>query len=250
MGTTILLLRHGETEANSKGVLQGQSESKLTANGREQAMALGAAIASHRVGKLRMPLCSTLYASDLSRASDTAQAVVDALGDTHHGLVLKRDVRLRERRLGPFQGLTVSQCASNHRALWRAFNSGDDTMLRACSGEPGAGENGGVETHDEMFARTAAVMTDIAAAHPGETVLVVSHGGFVHTAVCALSDLPDCEIPHIGNCSVTTLIAPDTGSGSQAWRAAAIGESATGDAQHGLSQSHRINVDMASRKVM
>ena len=99
--TTVLLLRHGETEANAAGVLQGQSESDLTARGKRQAAALGEALKA-RVSNENIRVSPTIYASDLRRASDTAQAVADAIG----GASVACDPRLRERRLGPFQGIS------------------------------------------------------------------------------------------------------------------------------------------------
>ena len=194
MSSTILLLRHGETEANSKGVLQGQSESDLTAKGRQQATELAASIRA-RLPALAMPLCSTVYTSDLRRTRDTAQAVVDALQNVllPSPPSLHPDARLRERRLGPFQGKSVADCARYHPRLWTAFNSGDDAAVKACV-ESGAGDNGGVEVNDEMSARAAEALSEIAAAHPGQSVLVVSHGGFVHMAICAMSGIGAEEV--------------------------------------------------------
>lgn len=194
MSSTILLLRHGETEANSKGVLQGQSESDLTAKGRQQATELAASIRA-RLPALAMPLCSTVYTSDLRRTRDTAQAVVDALQNVllPSPPSLHPDARLRERRLGPFQGKSVADCARYHPRLWAAFNSGDDAAVKACV-ESGAGDNGGVEVNDEMSARAAEALSEIAAAHPGQSVLVVSHGGFVHMAICAMSGIGAEEV--------------------------------------------------------
>ena len=189
---TILLLRHGETEANSKGVLQGQSESDLTAHGRKQAAELAASIRA-RLPKLVMPLCPSVYTSDLRRTRDTAQAVVDSLQHVLPSPKLHPDARLRERRLGPFQGKSVKDCARHHPRLWAAFNSGDDAAVKACA-ESGASDNGGVEVNEEMSARAAEALTEIAAAHPGESVLVVSHGGFVHMALCRMSGIRAEEV--------------------------------------------------------
>ena len=100
-----------------------------------------------------------------------------------------------------------------------------------------------------MTIRAVAVMREIAAAHPGESVLVVSHGGFIHHAVCAMSNLDEGEVPHIGNCSVTTLVAPAASSDAP-WHVLAVGEhaahrSATGG---GTSASApQLNVDLVGR---
>ena len=214
--TTILMLRHGETEANAAGILQGQSESSLTERGRTQAAQLGAAMKtrlanSHKVANI-------IYTSDLSRAVDTAQAVADALGS--HTLQL--DTRFRERRLGPFQGITTRDSATRFPKMWAAFNRGDLDGPRGAdllsSLEPGADD---VESAADMAARCMEALEAIATAHePGATILVVSHGGLVHTSVnCCKGDM-NMHVPHIGNVSVTTLVreAPSK------WHVQSVGE--------------------------
>lgn len=248
--TLVVLLRHGETEANSKGVLQGQSESPLTALGRSQAAALGSALGARVASSgFQQPLSHTVYSSDLSRASDTAQAVIDALSGegASRSFELRRDARLRERRLGPFQGLSVGECHRRHALLWNTFNSGEDDQMVACVNQPGASENGGVELRQDMTERAVAVMRDIAAAHPGESVLVVSHGGFIHHAVCAMSDLPEDEVPHIGNCTVTTLVAPAAAGSAAPWRVQSVGEHAAHGTKNGTGSQSRTNVDLVGR---
>ena len=63
----LLLCRHGETEANREHIIQGQSESDLTATGRAQAAALGQEL-SRRAAQPGPPLALTVYSSDLRRA--------------------------------------------------------------------------------------------------------------------------------------------------------------------------------------
>ena len=233
--TKILLLRHGETEANAAGILQGQSESALTERGRTQAVQLGAALKA-RAGS-HSQLATVIHTSDLRRAVDTAQAVADALG-AH---TLKLDTRLRERRLGPFQGITTRESATRYPKMWAAFNRGDLDGPRAAellpSLEPGAD---GVESATDMATRCMEALEAIASAHePGATILVVSHGGLIHTAVgCCQGDVG--AVPHIGNVSVTTLVreAPAT------WQVRNVGEAVV--EARGGADTH--NVDMAQAR--
>ena len=239
--TTLLLLRHGETEANAAGILQGQSESDLTARGRRQAQLLGAALRP-RIDRVRETLAPLIYSSDLRRAVDTAQAVADGVGGESTPLTLKCDERLRERRLGPFQGIPPSECARLFPRAWAAFNRGelDHADGRGAALEPDAD---GVETVDSMRTRAIAALDEIASSHPpGSTILLVSHGGLVFTAVmaCSPSDGSGAPIAHIGNCSVTTLQRADG-----VWRVESVGEVLAREEGEAVRSDAR-NVDMAS----
>ena len=210
----LLLCRHGETEANREHIIQGQSESDLTATGRAQAAALGEEL-SCRAAQPGPPLALTVYSSDLRRARDTAAAAVDALvgaGVVPAGaLRLATDERLRERRLGALQGRTTKEAHARWPQLWRAFQSDDGGAAAPRSSEPGADANGGIESADEVRRRAGAALAEIAAAHAGQRVVVVSHGGCIHSAIMAVcTDLSD--VAHIGNCSITTLVPAAAGS--------------------------------------
>ena len=86
----VLLLRHGQTDENAQGILQGQSQTELNDVGREQAARLA--------GRLRtwQPRAEILVTSDLARARQTAEAVASALD-------LECELRdaWRERGFGP-----------------------------------------------------------------------------------------------------------------------------------------------------
>lgn len=152
--TLLILVRHGETEWNASARIQGHTDIALNARGRRQAAALADAL-------LDCGACA-VYASDLSRASQTAAPVAAALG-----LPLRMDPRLRERAFGAFEGRSFAELAPVHPeacARWR----GRDPSFAA----PGGGER-----LDDFHDRVAGAALDIAAAHPGGVVVVVSHGG-------------------------------------------------------------------------
>jgi len=205
MPTTILFCRHGQTHWNVSGRLQGQLDTELDATGRMQAAALGVALAAR---PLDYPLANVVYSSDLTRVSETAAACIGlcyAAGSASPALRL--DTRLRERKLGPFEGLTDTESAQTHANEWRCFLRGTEVE--------------GVEGDTEVMARTSSCLRDIAAAHPGHTVLVFSHGGAIHCGVCSLTGAK--TLPLIGNCSITQLRVGD--DPNERWEAVSVGES-------------------------
>ena len=138
--TTLLLVRHGETAWNAEGRWQGHADIPLNARGREQAATLAELLAGERI--------AAIYASDLSRARDTADIVGARLG-----LPVVSDPDLREIDVGPIEGLTAEE--ANRVDGWQ--------------GEP-------KEAHT---ARTLAAIDRIASRHPDERVVVVTHGGSI-----------------------------------------------------------------------
>ena len=152
----ILLARHGETAWNALGRLQGATDIPLNDTGRDQARALGAALADAGI--------STVWTSDLSRARETGALVATALG-----LAAPRvEPALRERQFGVFEGLTRHECKSQHPEAWRA-------------GVAQTGTPPGGELRDVAAARLADALRRIASA-PAErdgAVLVISHGGIM-----------------------------------------------------------------------
>jgi broad specificity phosphatase PhoE len=143
--TTLLLVRHGETDWNRDGRFQGHSDVPLNETGRMQAAALATSLADERI--------DAVYASDLSRALDTAAPVADA-----HGLSVEQWPDLREKRFGTWEGLTRQEISERF----------PDTR---------PGHSGDGETSEEMTSRVLGALGRIAARHECETVLVVSHGG-------------------------------------------------------------------------
>src|SRR5215471_19472858 len=90
----ILLLRHGETDANAAGILQGHLQTHLNANGRAQAARL-----AERLARYEPPL-ARLVSSDLLRAIESTEAIA-----TSTGLSIEVDAAWRERSYGALQGI-------------------------------------------------------------------------------------------------------------------------------------------------
>ena len=175
MAASLLLARHGETDWNLERRWQGHAESDLTAHGREQARALGE--------RLRGRGIAAIYSSDLRRARDTAGIVGAGLG-----LPVELDEGLREVDVGEWSGLTTGEIEERF----------PDGAARRRAG--GTGWERG-ESVEAMSARIAAALVEIAAAHEGETVLVVTHGGPIRE-VRRAAGLTSEGWHHVGNCEV------------------------------------------------
>lgn len=164
--TELVLIRHGETAWNRERRMQGQTDTPLSEIGHAQARALGERMARDAF--------TTIYSSDLKRAWDTAAAIAQLSG---HEIV--SEPRLRERTFGVFEGLTYDEMTQRYPAEHARFS------LR----EPDYAVPGG-ESPRQFFERSLACLEDIAAAHPGETVLVVTHGMILDTAYRAAHQMP------------------------------------------------------------
>lgn len=151
------LVRHGITDWNVEGRYQGQSDTPLNETGLAQAQALAQELqAEQAAGKT----FSAIYSSDLRRASATAQILADALG-----LTVRLDPRLREINQGEWEGKEYRTIVAQYRELL-SVRAQDALAYRAPGGESTL----------EVAERVRAAADDIAAAHPAEIVLVVSHG--------------------------------------------------------------------------
>jgi broad specificity phosphatase PhoE len=166
--TELWLVRHGETDWNRQGLYQGQSDIPLNETGLAQAREAARQIAE--AGRS----FTALYSSPLSRAYHTAQETANLLN-----LPVRIDARLREINQGSWQGLNFDQVVEQFSDIVQAAEA-DPLNRRAPGGE----------TPLEVAERVAAAADDIARAHPGETVLVFSHGFALATLVCQARGIP------------------------------------------------------------
>jgi probable phosphoglycerate mutase len=189
--TNIILIRHGETAWNAERRLQGHLDIALNAEGERQAEALAAALAGERF--------DAIVASDLQRARQTADAVAG-----RHGVQVRIDRALRERCYGGFEGLLYAQIEERFPAQFAAWQRRDiDATL-----PPGVNRG---ETFREFNGRVVAAILGWAAAHPGQTLALVAHGGVLECAYRAALGLP-LETPRdfkIHNASINRFTASD-----------------------------------------
>ena len=153
--TQLIIVRHGQTEWNIKGIRQGNLDSRLTEKGMAQAKALAQ--------RLTREHFTALYSSDLGRAVQTAEEVASVTG---HEIIT--DPRLRERHLGIFQGLSGEEIKQKHPEEYKLHRSlGPDYVI------PGG------ESVKQQVARNIAYLNEIGSKHLGETIVVVTHGGVI-----------------------------------------------------------------------
>jgi broad specificity phosphatase PhoE len=147
--TIIYLVRHGETEWNAEGRCQGRADTDFTALGREQLRTLASELASVAF--------DAAYTSPLRRAIRTADAILDG-----RGLRARRVDELAELSYGSLQGTRFAEWPEALHASWRSnpwsvtFPEGESLAM--------------------VRERAVPAFDKIVRAHPGETVLVSSHG--------------------------------------------------------------------------
>jgi broad specificity phosphatase PhoE len=149
----IAFVRHGQTDLNRGGRLQGRIDAPLSALGRDQAAALGRGFASAPVARV--------LSSPLQRAHDTATAIA-----TPHGLAVEIDERLIELDYGAWDGQKLTDVPAADWAAWRH--------------DPGFAPPGG-ERLSDVTARVTAFCTDVLAE---DLVVAVSHVSPIKAAVC------------------------------------------------------------------
>jgi len=180
---TLILVRHGETEWNLDGRIQGHSDSPLTARGSQQGRQAAERLAGMNI--------SAVYASDLGRALDTGELIA-----APHGLEVRTMLGLRERCYGAFEGKTAEEIRA----------SDPDGFERWLSDRQRLAPPGG-ETQAELAGRVMRALHEIAGAHLGETVAVATHGGPIKSALFAVLDIPvdSWDRAWVSNGSVTVL---------------------------------------------
>ncbi|NUU05461.1 histidine phosphatase family protein [Leifsonia sp. C5G2] len=153
--TFISLVRHGQTDWNLAKRIQGSSDIPLNDTGRAQAETTGRALAGGRF--------DAIYASPLSRALDTARIIAGHVGLGEPGTI----PAVAERQYGEAEGLT-----------------GEQILARWPEGAPVPGR----ESREQVVARALPALRELGEQHPGENVIVVSHGGVISSLVRHVTD--------------------------------------------------------------
>ncbi len=172
----LILVRHGETEANVNGTLEGRTPGELTEKGLFQARRLGE--------RLREEKIDIIYCSDLKRAMDTAHEIKKFHPDVP--IVFVKE--LRERDLGPFEGKTKEEIGMD-KDVSAAFVAME-----------------GAETSEAMFGRANAFLSRVLAKHVNDSVLFVAHNGILKAIIAAIEKraMDDIiKLNFLDNCSVT-----------------------------------------------
>lgn len=185
--TTLILIRHGETDWNNELRFQGQADTELTETGRQHGRAAAEALRGEEI--------AAIYASDLKRARECAEMVAEVAQ-----VAVKSSPALREARFGDWEGLSLSEVEARYPELLQAWF--EDSL----SHRPPHGE-----TLQKLYARVRKFLGRIAKRHRGQTVVVATHGGPIKAAVChALqANLTAFRKIRIDNGSMTRLEVSD-----------------------------------------
>jgi probable phosphoglycerate mutase len=180
----VVLWRHGRTQWNVEGRVQGQSDIPLDDVGVAQAKAAASRLAALRPHRI--------VSSDLVRAAHTARALGDLTGTE-----VELDPRLRELNFGEREGLTWREAWTKFPDGMKAWTEGDETQI------PGS------ETHRQAGERFAAALHDLLVDLPAEGVMVVvAHGAVLRTGACAFLEIPETHwatFGGLGNCAWSVL---------------------------------------------
>jgi broad specificity phosphatase PhoE len=181
--TVLILVRHGETSANIDSVWHGSIDTPLSERGERQASRV-----AQYLGEA-FPDATGLYASDLQRARLTADAIGEVLG-----LPTRLDEDLREYHLGSWEGKPYSELYRVHK-FWHHIKA-----------DPDFAPHGG-ESPRQVASRLTAALRKIAADHPGERVVVVTHGGALSMAMGVILDGSYTKWRRVvANCAVSELV--------------------------------------------
>ncbi len=179
----LIIVRHGETEENVKGICQGQTPGQLTEKGIDQAKKLALRLKEEKFDKI--------YCSDLKRAVDTCAEIMKFHSDTE----VEQVKDLRERTKGIFEGKTHAEldefCRKKGHTRYTYFPEGAET----------------VDAKDKRIMEFYQQMID---KHLGKTILWVTHGEPIYTLLTKILER-DVALIELQNTSVTIIDVDDEG---------------------------------------
>lgn len=174
--TTFYIVRHAETEYNTKQLAQGHLDSPLTERGINGARA--------RAEKLRDIEFDLIFSSDLLRAKRTAEII-----KLERQLEVKTTEMLRERYYGPFEGKPGHLLSEFREFLVKLKEAGVDIS-----------KNSPVESDESLVTRLLNFIRETSYAYPGKNILAVTHGGVIRIFLM-----------HLGYKSLTRKAVENTG---------------------------------------
>ncbi len=189
METILYLIRHGQTDSNSAGVLQGWRDIPLSETGQEQARLLGKRFAGIHL--------DALYCSALGRARQTAEQI-----GQNTGLMPQPLAGLNEIHMGQMEGLTAEQCRQTYPRESEAMEK-QVAEFAAPGGESAL----------QVYQRVVNTLLELAGRHPGQTVAAVSHGFSIWMFLDYVKNLgsrpTELEPFWVGNTAVSKLTFSD-----------------------------------------
>ena len=187
MKTTVLLIRHGETEWNTLGKFQGCTDIALSKEGIKQAELLK--------NRLKGDF-DYIYSSPLSRAFETANVLAS---DTDKEVTVASEIR--EINFGEWEGLTVKEISENYPEIFKAWRT-DKTESYICGGD--------CSIHNAAN-RAQKCILDIVNQHKGKKIAIVAHGGIIKAGLIGIFgwDMTMYHKMALGNTCINTLTFTD-----------------------------------------
>ena len=164
--TKVIFIRHGQTEWNVTGRYQGQSDVKLTEEGKKQAEKLA--------DNLPVAKVDAIYASDLCRAMVTAETIA-----AKFGLKVQAEPAFRELSFGDWEGLTYQQIVDKWEEAMANFLQHPDIL-----------EIPGGESFPAVQQRAMKRLNELIEKHDGQTIVVVAHGAVLRTMLTVALHMP------------------------------------------------------------
>jgi len=179
----LYIVRHGETEWNSQGRIQGHTDIPLSEAGRQQAQ--------YTAERLKNVNFDIAYSSDLSRTSETAEIILGK-----RNIQVNTLTSLREYNKGVFEGLTVEEYSQRYPDQY------DASLINDLDFAPESGES-----IRDVSERMSEFGTFVKSQHLNDDVLIVGHGGALRSLVADLLSLPIETAWKLvtGNCSLTII---------------------------------------------
>jgi len=163
----IYLVRHGLTDWNVRGLLQGQSDIPLNKEGERQAIEA----AKKHFKKIKF---TAIFSSDLVRAKRTAEIIA-----LEKKMAVETSKLLRERDFGPFEGKHWQEVEKKLRMSIKEFRILSDEVAKKL----------GIESDEKMMERFSRFLREVAVAYRGKKVLIVTHGSVMRVFLTKLGFL-------------------------------------------------------------
>lgn len=182
----LYLIRHGETEWNTLGKIQGSSDTPLNKKGEEEALFLARFL-------WNLPV-TRIISSDLARAQKTAQIIAN------HSIPVATDKRLRERIFGKYEGLTRHEILAQLKEKYAIDEEHFDPVFDWPDKEE-------VEALEALLARARAVIDEIRPEVDDRHIGIVTHGNVVHVLLCHILNIPfsAARPVRLANCTCVEL---------------------------------------------
>ena len=186
----LYIIRHGETEWNSQGRIQGHTDIPLSGAGRQQAQ--------YTAERLKNVNFDIAYSSDLSRTSETAEIILGK-----RNIQVNTLTSLREYNKGVFEGLHRTEYSLTYPDQYQA------SLIKDLDFAPESGESVR-QVHD----RVSEFGTFITSEHPNEDILIAGHGGSLRALVVHLLSLSMETTWNLAtsNCSLTIIYTYPNGN--------------------------------------